>query len=355
VSDSVITRLTDDKSIAAWEAANPGAARSLYRRAGPQAAATPPVGPTALDATATKLNPRLAVKLAARLSGRRGRANPDLDYIMAHFAQWAQDMTSERFLHSREQVGKLVRDLTAIVPTDKAFAYNRSEALVQQLMAQKMKLAQRDAFRLAEMSVERTVAGRTLNHPFFGMYPTSYMWGKVFPETVKFLAKDAFGLESPIAGVTLARVEQAIAAQREWDPKFKRFSQGVGDSETAFLMDYLTPGLPWSDMRAVMPPWFRSIARKKGIDIADILKSETATFDPRRWFASPVQSFNEAWKAGSDALKGSQSQPMTDLNQQVSTQTAPQPTPAAPTGAAADVQPVLNDAMRELQGLFSGQ
>lgn len=329
VADEPLPAAFDNTTLAASDAPLPGAA---------------PAAP--------RVNDRLAKQVAAKAAGRRVRnADPDLEGIMRAYSKWLHDSAAAEFTQTRTQIGGLVRNIMDRVPTDGAFTYNRSEGLVQQLMSQKVKLAQRDSFRLAEMSTERTMASRSINHPFFGLYPTSYMWGKVFPETVKFLAKEPFGFESGIAGYTLAKVEQSIAAQREYDPEFSAAMEKIGNSETAFLLDYLTPGLPWSDFRAAAPPWFRQIAKSNGIDIGKMTEAEWNTMSPLRWTGSLFKVGQEV----SDFLKSKDKPVKAPAFNDIFNQKAPQPAPAAPTGATGQLTAPLGTALDDLNALFTGQ
>ena len=259
--------------------------------------------------------------LVARRAAGEAINNPDVEAIVRAFSKWTKSTVAASLTDSRGWVGKLANELSSKIPVDGAYTYNRSEALVEQLMRQKIVLAQRDAYRLAEMSTQRTMFGRTLNHPVWGLYPSSYMWGKVLPEMVKFLAKSPFGFESGIAGYELARVEQAIAIRREYDPQMATAADALANSPTTFLLDYLTPSLPGSDMRAATPPWAQAMA-KSGLDLGAIAKAEFATISPTRWT-------NQIGKAGSEtigAVKGA---------------LKPQPS-AQPTGAPGALQNLVD-------------
>ena len=295
--------------------------------------------------------------LVARRAAGEAIANTDVEAIVQGFVKWTKDtVASELTKGSRGWVGKLANELVSKVPIDNAYVYNRSEGLVEQLLRQKIVLAQRDAFRLAEMSTQRTVAGRTLNHPVWGLYPSSYMWGKVFPEMVKFLAQSPFGFETSAGAYELAKVEQAIAIQREYDPGFGAAVDKIGGGPTAFLLDYLTPSLPWSDMRAASPPWMQAIADNKtgevGKAIGNMTEYEARTIDPRRW----VKQFGAAgteiqgWAQG--ALTPAAAPTGTGSLDSLVSHVAP--AAAAPaTGAAAALAKPLTNAMDELTSLFN--
>jgi hypothetical protein len=281
--------------------------------------------------------------IVTRLDAGAKITNPDVAAVVRHFTGWIEDLGKGT---PGSALGKMAGQLADRIPLGPAYAYNRSEALIEQLLKQKIDLAQRDAFRLAEMSTQRTVASRTLNHPLFAMYPTSYMWGKVLPETIKFLAKEPFGFETPVLAITLAKVEAAIAARQEYDPEFDKTMRALSGSSFVFLTDYLTPSLPWSDFSARTPPWLQSIA-KSGLDLGKITESEMKTIDPRRW----VKQFA---RAGSEALDFAQNLPtpapeLKPLIQSSSSSTTGTP---APTGVPAQLTPPLTDALDELKRMF---
>jgi hypothetical protein len=172
------------------------------------------------------------------------------------------------------------------MPTNNASPFNRSQALIISLLKNKITDAQADVFRLAEMQTQRTVLERSLNHPLFGLYPASYMWGKVLPETVKFLAKNPYA-----ATYTIAAVQRSIAIQREFDRELDDKVGSVDRSAGAFLLDYLTPGLPWSDHSARMSPLVRDIFGGK--DIGTMWRDELSTVSPQRWVGQVVETMNE--------------------------------------------------------------
>lgn len=299
---------------------------------------------------------KLREQVGNRAAGKTVKnPHPDLDAVEQAYSQWLRGHAASGFLSNRTLVGGLLEDIMTAIPTDGALMYNRSEGLVQQLFAQKIKLAQRNSFRLAEMSTQRTVASRTLNHPLFGMYPTSYMWGKVLPETIRFLAKEPFGFEGMGAGLAMYKVEQSIAAQREWDPEFDATMEKIGKSETAFALDYATPGLPWNDFRAAGPPWLNAFLRAQGFDLQKMTEAQFNTMDTRRWF----RTFFDTGAEIGDALKASQNTPPpappNKAIQSVIDQQAPAQTPATPTGAQGQLARPLQDAFDALNALFSGQ
>ena len=84
---------------------------------------------------------------------------------------------------------------------------------------------------------------RSINHPYIGLYPASYMWGKVLPEMVRFLALRPFGMTTPFLGWNVAReVGDTIRTQSETDESFKKFLE---ENEDALMfMSMFFPALP---------------------------------------------------------------------------------------------------------------
>jgi hypothetical protein len=314
---------------------------------------------TALDApTRDALGSGFADLVRRRMAGEK-IADGDVEAVARHFANWTQNAVAaavaDHLQTSRQWIGELAMEIADRIPTDGGFAYSRTQGLVEQLLHQKIEMAQRDAYRLAEMSTTRSWLDRSLNHPVFGLYPSSYMWGKTFPETVKFLSKEPFGFETGVLLYQMMRAEHQITTQREYDPKFSTMWNQVGGSETAFLLDYLTPGLPWSDMRAATPPWAQSIA-KNGLDPMKLLNAEAATISPERWYRSAVQSGQEVGGAAQSAIdslvnpKPAQSTSGGNGLFQLPSGTSATPEPTTPAGV---LQPKLSSAMDDLKNMLA--
>lgn len=239
-----------------------------------------PVGDDPMDTIMAKSFPE-AVR--QRILTGQPHPNPEIEAYLQHFTKWVQGALGEE-LSTRTRAD--LRRLVEAVPTNHASSFNRSQALVVSLLKNKIEDSQVDIFRLAEMQTKRNVLERSLNHPLFGLYPASYMWGKVLPETVKFLAKNPYG-----ATYDIANVQRSIAIQREYDPELEEAMSTVDRSSTMFLLDYLTPGLPWSDHEARMSPLFRGLI--EGKDPGAIWDAEISTMSPNRWIAQFRNSIEE--------------------------------------------------------------
>ena len=99
---------------------------------------------------------------------------------------------------------------------------------------------------------------RSINHPYFGMYPASYMWGKMLPEMIRFLVKSPFGVDAPLGGAALLnQVYRNILIKQNFDPQFRR---DMADNARAWqTLSMLAPALPW-EIPVNAPLWARRVA-----------------------------------------------------------------------------------------------
>lgn len=287
-----------------------------------------------------------------RIVSGKPHPNPEVEGYMQALSKWVQDnIGAELGARTRSDL----RDLVEKVPTTNAVNFNRTHGLVISLLKNKIQDAQQDVFRLAEMQTKRSVLERSLNHPLFGLYPSSYMWGKVLPESVKFLAKNPYA-----ATYIINDVQRAIAVQREYDTDFDKKMSAVDNSSGAFLADYLTPSLPWSSHEARMSPLVRDIFNGK--DPGAMWRDELATISPQRWVAQVVNTVEE--------IPGAVQSLQNEQAQQPALQSLinlPAPAGGAPAGGAAlsgvdssisgptpaaALAPILADDLARLKELF---
>ena len=121
-----------------------------------------------------------------------------------------------------------------------------------------MGTAQRRANDLVHMRGERSAFERSINHPFLGLYPASYMYGKVLPYMAEFLMFRPFGIKAA-PGNALAignRMHESFERQQQYDPELRDFLY----KNEPFLraMSMFVPGVPW-DLPAGAPFWMRRI------------------------------------------------------------------------------------------------
>jgi GNAT superfamily N-acetyltransferase len=104
--------------------------------------------------------------------------------------------------------------------------------------------ATRSARETVHMRSDRSVVERSLNHPFLGLYPLSYMYGKVLPELIEFLMFRPFGLKAPLAGLAATnRMYQSFIRQQGHDENLREY---LYKNEPAFrFLSMFVPGVPW--------------------------------------------------------------------------------------------------------------
>ena len=88
---------------------------------------------------------------------------------------------------------------------------------------------------------------RSFNHPVLGVYPLSYMVGKVIPEFVRFMVKTPFvgrlGGDRLFGGVEALRyVSESVIAAEKYDPEFRTWIED--NPEAWILLQWLVPYTP---------------------------------------------------------------------------------------------------------------
>jgi hypothetical protein len=144
--------------------------------------------------------------------------------------------------------------------------------------------AENAAFTNVQFRRKRSWIERSVNHPYLGIYPASYMWGKVLPEMIRALTVNPFGLPVPfltkpvkLNGIeyglhgtpfwgfaNAARVNAAIELQMTTDPEFKKWSEEPNNKQVWRNLAMFSPATPW-ELPANMPLWFRRAA-EYGLD-----------------------------------------------------------------------------------------
>jgi hypothetical protein len=120
----------------------------------------------------------------------------------------------------------------------------------------------KEANKITYFNPERTFFERTVNHPFLGFYPYSYMYKKILPEMINFLFKKPFGYQAPGAGFqAYMHVRDYFENQMETDYTFRKFMED--NDEVAFLITQMFPGVPW-DISAMPPSYVRAVAASVG-------------------------------------------------------------------------------------------
>ena len=139
---------------------------------------------------------------------------------------------------------------------------------INEAMRTSLQRADDEAWRVQYYKRGRTMLERTINHPYLGLYPFSYMWGKVLPEMVRFLVRKPFGIDAPFAGMQMANhvweaVQLEMATGDPSDPntkgEFQKFVENY--PEALRFLQLLVPGTPW-DLPVNFPAWTRRIAQQ---------------------------------------------------------------------------------------------
>jgi hypothetical protein len=191
--------------------------------------------------------------------GKHVESNPDVARVAQQFGKWSGKAIENGLLKGDNAVhAGLIQDIAGI-PTGAAAPYNYTEAMAHQVAVEAMQNKWEDAFRLQYFAQSRSMFERSLNHPMFGLYPASYMWGKLMPEVAQFVARRPFGIRTG-AGLSAAmHAKSEIALRREYDPEFDQLIEGLGHSQALSFLGYMLPTLPW-DITASAPTWMKDIA-----------------------------------------------------------------------------------------------
>lgn len=167
-----------------------------------------------------------------------------------HFKNWVEsawetmkrttDTPGEPLLHPAME--GLFNEMFSKPPV-KSVNFNMDQYSLMMAAKQQLAEAQEEAFTTQFFKPGRSFAERSLNHPFLGLYPLSYMWGKVLPEMFRFLALRPFGMTAPMLGWNLFReVSDTVRTQKELDPAFAEFMEENEDG--VFVLGSLFPSLP---------------------------------------------------------------------------------------------------------------
>lgn len=172
--------------------------------------------------------------------------NPEMTNVMEHFRVWTDKLKKELFPGGEgispemtaffdSMFRKKTRDMT--VP------YSVEHETLRMAMKQQLRDSWDEAHGTHYYRKDRRWFERTANHPYIGMYPASYMWGKMLPEMVRFLALRPFGYETPLlAWNVLREVSDTMRYQSETNDDFRTF---LKDNDRAFMLfSMLFPSVP---------------------------------------------------------------------------------------------------------------
>jgi len=166
---------------------------------------------------------------------------PELAPIFKSYAEWAKDSPT---LSAGSTVSAPFERVLQDWGDTPSNIFNMDQERAWYAGRQALLRAEDEAFSTAYYRRGRTWMERSLNHPYLGLYPISYMWGKVLPELTKFLVRRPFGLKAPMGGMMGAKhIWRNVQMQLEVD---EGLSEWVDTHpESIRMLQMMTPGTPW--------------------------------------------------------------------------------------------------------------
>jgi hypothetical protein len=196
----------------------------------------------------TKAQEEFFVGLVMDYINRGVPPNPDMANAFEHFRNWLKVTQKSReangmppIVVSPQMQAKLERLFSR--PGVETVPYSPGDEVMRQAARQVVRSSWDEAHATQFYKRDRSMVERSINHPYIGLYPASYMWGKVLPEMVRFLAMRPFGMTTPFLAWNVVReVGDTIRTQSEADPAFKKFLE---DNEDMFMfLSMFFPALP---------------------------------------------------------------------------------------------------------------
>jgi hypothetical protein len=321
-------------------------------------------------------------------TGDASRMPAPLRPLAAHYASTLNKSRRRPKLSAEAEA--LFRDMDKVPKPPNGYNFDVDEEAIIKWLYSAHRRSDRMAADLVHFKTERSVLERSLNHPYFGLYPLSYMWGKILPEMVEFLMFRPFGLKAPLVGANMVnQMYQHVMLQMDSDPELRAFMEENEDAFRAISM--LVPGLPWDlpvnaplPLRRYIEAAATNVAKDRAGErpedygawesyVTDIDYSRIAgdvigyTFGPR----AGTQSLLEYPGLAADMVNGMKSDPDAAAQDMkfnpptVSEQTqAAPPIPTAPAGQgggsfapapAAPQQPSGNGPIEELEDMLGEQ
>lgn len=194
-------------------------------------------------------------------NGRYAESNPDVARAAGYMRGYMRDAAAWTLENDTASQYAHLFDQSSGMPVADALPFNVTEAALWHGQTQMMAAKWKDAFRLQYFAQNRSMLQRSINHPMFGLYPASYMWGKVGPEMVKFMALEPFGAKTGVMAYTLLDIQKAVTVQRQFDPEFDAHIEKMGHSAALGWLSYMLPATPWS-VPASYPSWMRDMANQ---------------------------------------------------------------------------------------------
>ena len=130
-------------------------------------------------------------------------SNPDLAQAFNHFRNWTnltqQAMTGPGMppVQVSDQMSAVLNRMFSRPPID-TVSYSVEDQVLRTAAQQAVRSSWDEAHATQYYKQDRSMLERSINHPYIGLYPASYMWGKILPEMVRFLALRPFGMATPV-------------------------------------------------------------------------------------------------------------------------------------------------------------
>jgi hypothetical protein len=209
-------------------------------------------------------------------------ADPEMQRVFRYFSKWTDAAINKGLLKGQskgfaargaitpEEAGRLTKPMKPATrsvfdeimsgPTKDHAPFNATEEMTWHAMTDAVKTAGYDAFRINFFKRNRTLLERSVNHPMFGLYPASYMWGKVMPELVRFIAKDPFGMPGGHVAWASHDIWRSVQQQTATDPGFADFMDALGHNGLIRAIGLMLPATPW-EIPVNAPAWARRMAQ----------------------------------------------------------------------------------------------
>lgn len=188
--------------------------------------------------------------------------DPTIAAVFNQYAQMWQTLNPNKIAgqHIDPSIQGLFDSMTPEVHRGPAATFDVNEYRVLEAARIALQRAEEEAFRVHYYKRGRTLLERSINHPYLGMYPASYMWGKVLPELMRFLVRKPFGVDAPFAGLAMANhVYEAVQLELATDDSTVADLVESMPALTHF-MQLMVPGTPW-DIPVNAPAWTRRLAQ----------------------------------------------------------------------------------------------
>ncbi|MCC6311366.1 MAG: hypothetical protein IT345_10670 [Trueperaceae bacterium] len=171
-------------------------------------------------------------------------------------------LIADRFITERLKLASSVDETMEVFDSVRTLGNSLPEEAVWQAFRDSLRQTSQQAFKTHFFSPERGFLERTINHPYLGIYPASYMWGKVLPEFARFMLKKPFGLDAPLVGFAqTTKVHEALLSAIADDPEFQAYLKTSG--EAVYVLEMLIPGDPFN-LGAGLPAWARHLSTDIG-------------------------------------------------------------------------------------------